>query len=385
LSRPKQNSNVHRIFFSLPLNMSSEVMAMSPTEVVENGAKSIEKPTLETKDKDIKDLSSEEMTSKDYYFDSYAHFGIHEEMLKDEVRTLTYRNSMYHNKHLFKNKIVLDVGCGTGILSMFAAKAGAKQVFGVDMSGIVEQARIIVEKNGFADKVTLIRGKIEEITLPVPKVDIIMSEWMGYCLFYESMLDSVLFARDKWLADDGMMFPDRATLYITAIEDRQYKDDKINWWDDVYGFDMSCIKKVALQEPLVDVVDRNQVVANSCLLKEIDIRTCTKADIPFDSPFTLKFKRNDYCQALVTFFQIEFSKCHQRVGFSTAPEAPYTHWKQTVFYLEDYITTMKDEEMFGVFRMKPNDRNKRDLDFEVEVDFQGQLCQVTEKNKYRMR
>merc|ERR1712102_195756 len=97
----------------------------------------------------MKLLSNDEMTSKDYYFDSYAHFGIHEEMLKDEVRTLTYRNSMYHNKHLFKNKIVLDVGCGTGILSMFAAKAGAKQVYGVDMSGIIEQAKMIVEKNGF--------------------------------------------------------------------------------------------------------------------------------------------------------------------------------------------------------------------------------------------
>lgn len=47
----------------------------------------------------------EDMTSKDYYFDSYAHFGIHEEMLKDEVRTLTYRNAMYHNRHLFKNKV----------------------------------------------------------------------------------------------------------------------------------------------------------------------------------------------------------------------------------------------------------------------------------------
>lgn len=54
-----------------------------------------------------------------------------QEMLKDEVRTLTYRNSMYHNKHVFKDKIVLDVGSGTGILSMFAAKAGAKQVYGV--------------------------------------------------------------------------------------------------------------------------------------------------------------------------------------------------------------------------------------------------------------
>lgn len=52
-------------------------------------------------------------------------------MLKDEVRTLTYRNSMYHNKHVFKDKIVLDVGSGTGILAMFAAKAGAKHVYGV--------------------------------------------------------------------------------------------------------------------------------------------------------------------------------------------------------------------------------------------------------------
>lgn len=56
-------------------------------------------------------------------------------MLKDEVRTLTYRNAMYHNKHVFKDKIVLDVGSGTGILSMFAAKAGAKHVYGVSVGG----------------------------------------------------------------------------------------------------------------------------------------------------------------------------------------------------------------------------------------------------------
>merc|ERR1719370_897189 len=112
-------------------------------------------------DKTLENLTGEEMTSKDYYFDSYAHFGIHEEMLKDEVRTLTYRNSIWHNKHLFKGKIVLDVGCGTGILSMFAAKAGAAKVIGVDMSGIVESARKIVEANGLADKIEIFRGKVE--------------------------------------------------------------------------------------------------------------------------------------------------------------------------------------------------------------------------------
>ena len=85
-------------------------------------------------------------------------------MLKDEVRTLTYRNSMYHNKHLFKDKIVLDVGCGTGILSMFAAKAGAKQVIGVDCSGIVEQAKQIVEKNGF--KVQFLAFILTGLNLP---------------------------------------------------------------------------------------------------------------------------------------------------------------------------------------------------------------------------
>lgn len=72
-------------------------------------------------------------------------------MLKDEVRTLSYRNAIQNNPQLFRGKTVLDVGCGTGILCMFAARAGAKKVIGVDMSNIIDQAKEIVRANGLSD------------------------------------------------------------------------------------------------------------------------------------------------------------------------------------------------------------------------------------------
>ena len=65
------------------------------------------------------------------------------------------------------------------------------------------------------------------------QVDIIISEWMGYFLPYESMLDTVLVARDRWLAPGGLLFPDKASLFLVAIEDADYKREKMGFWDNV--------------------------------------------------------------------------------------------------------------------------------------------------------
>ena len=74
-------------------------------------------------------------------------------MLKDTIRTDAYRDFIYENKHIFEGKVVLDVGCGTGILSMFCARAGAKKVIAVDNSDIIHKASENIFKNGFGETI----------------------------------------------------------------------------------------------------------------------------------------------------------------------------------------------------------------------------------------
>ncbi|EDO17457.1 hypothetical protein Kpol_1037p54 [Vanderwaltozyma polyspora DSM 70294] len=309
--------------------------------------------------------------TEQHYFNSYDHYGIHEEMLQDTVRTLSYRNAIMQNKDLFKDKIVLDVGCGTGILSMFAAKNGAKHVIGVDMSSIIEMANKLVKLNGFEDKITLLRGKLEDIELPFPKVDIIISEWMGYFLLYESMMDTVLYARDKYLVEGGLIFPDKCSIHIAGLEDSQYKSEKINYWEDVYGFDYTPFIPLIMREPIVDIVENVNVNTTRSQLIEFDLNTVKLSDLDFKASFTIQAKREDWINGLISWFDIEFPSPEGKkpITFSTGPHAPYTHWKQTVFYLKDDLECEKGDILEGHLTCSPNKMNNRDLDIYLDYEF----------------
>lgn len=366
-------------------------MSMVGEERGEASEGTMEVETTESSDVVVEDggeeqtLVGSDKTSADYYFDSYSHFGIHEEMLKDIVRTKTYQNVIYQNSFLFKNKVVLDVGAGTGILSLFCAKAGAKHVYAIECSQMADMAKEIVQTNGFSNVITVLKGKVEEIELPVPHVDIIISEWMGYFLLFENMLNTVLYARDKWLVKDGIILPDKASLYLTAIEDAEYKDDKIEFWNNVYGFDMSCIRKQAMTEPLVDTVDQNQIVTNSQLLKMMDISKMTPGDASFTAPFKLVAERDDYIHALVAYFDVSFTRCHKLMGFSTGPRSRATHWKQTVLYLEDVLTVCEGETVVGSLTVEPNKKNPRDIEIKLQYSLNGRRSQVSRTQHYKMR
>lgn len=103
--------------------------------------------------------------SKDCHFDYYAHFGIHEEVLKDEVRKFMYRNSVFHGRHLFKDKMVLDVGSGTRILCTFTAKTRARRVIGIECFSSSDYRMKIMEAKKLDHMVTIIKGKVEEVDI----------------------------------------------------------------------------------------------------------------------------------------------------------------------------------------------------------------------------
>nr|CCA15877.1 Chloride Channel (ClC) Family putative [Albugo laibachii Nc14] len=303
-----------------------------------------------------------------YYFDSYSHVGIHYEMLTDRVRTEAYRNAILNNAYLYNDKVVLDVGCGTGILSMFAAQAGAAQVIGIDCSEFGHIAQQIVEANGFTSKIQILKGRVEDVKLPVDHVDIIISEWMGYCLFYESMLDTVLFARDKWLISDkegqltGHVFPDSASLYLQGAQDPKYRK---GFWENVYGFDMTAVQsKINTENGFVEVVYPEAILTDRCLIYQVALDSVkTEHLFSSTSEFELRINRCGLFEGFVSSFDVSFTRdCLQAESLTTGVEGPPTHWQQVFFMIDSPFNVRMDQIIKGTWTLSRNANNSRFLD-----------------------
>ncbi|XP_049886336.1 protein arginine N-methyltransferase 3 [Pectinophora gossypiella] len=267
------------------------------------------------------------------YFNTYAHFGIHYDMLSDKVRTESYRDAILNNTETLKDKVVLDLGCGTGILSMFSATAGAKKVYALDQSEVIYHAMDIIRENNLHNVIKTVKGRLENTKLD-EKVDIIVSEWMGYFLLFEGMLDSVIYARDNYLKPGGLLLPNKCNISLVANGDVDTHKKLIEFWSDVYGYKMNCMKSEVVREASIDIVGSKHILSQSCVVKEIDINTCTTDVMDFTSEFKLPITRDGTLTSLVGYFDTFFD-LPNKVSFSTGPHTTSTHWKQTVFYFRD--------------------------------------------------
>lgn len=134
------------------------------------------------------------------------------------------------------------------------------------------------------------------------------------------------------------------------------------------------MKATALSEPLVDTVEVKAAVTDPASVITLDLYTCTTADLAFSIPFKLKCRRDDFVHALVAWFDIDFTACHKPIRFSTGPHTKYTHWKQTVFYIREVLTVQQDEEIACTLVVKPNDKNRRDLDIQIDYELETQAA-----------
>jgi type I protein arginine methyltransferase len=148
---------------------------------------------------------------------------------------------------------------------------------------------------------------------------------------------------------------------------------------------MQCIKNIALTEPLIDVVHSDQIITSVTPILTLDIMTCTIDQLNFSADFKLRYARNDYCHAIVGYFECAFSMLDNPVVFSTSPYHKSTHWKQTVFYLEEDISGEIGEEIEGRIVVAANSRNPRDLDITIGTAFRGKFMSVNKEKLYRLR
>lgn len=248
----------------------------------------------------------------------------------------------------------------------------------------------------------MIQGKVEDITLPVKTVDVIVSEWMGYMLLYESMLDSVLHARDRFLAPEGLMAPSQTRLVISAITGARTWRERVAFWDDVYGFTMAgAMSGVYYPDAIVDVVDREEVVTSEAIVRDINSHDATPKSLDFHSDFELvsTATKDVTVRAFLTHFDTFFSPIPgvagnvapshpvhihpfaddlytqpvaplndaeaNAVSFTTGPRGQPTHWKQVSFLLRKPFTLGAGQSVVGRFFCRKAADNSRELEVEI--------------------
>lgn len=311
-------------------------------------------------------------------------------MLADFVRTGTYQKAMFNNSVDFTGKVVLDVGTGTGILAFFALQAGAARVYAVDASDSLLVAEKLAAANGFSDRITLIKGKVEEVTLP-EKVDIIVSEPIGFLLVHERMLESYVTARDRFLKPGGLMMPTTGSIILCPFsDDALYREhcQRAAFWDasNFYGVDLSSVSQQAhteyFSQAIVGYVDPNSLLSHQRTVHTIDFSEVDSTDLhDFVVPFSFVVDRTAILHGLAGWFDIQFLGSAETVVLTTAPEAPGTHWYQCRLLLSDPIAVNRRQVVSGQLHFQVNDAFSYYIDMTVSIEG----TEVTSRNVINLK
>ncbi|KAI9199319.1 S-adenosyl-L-methionine-dependent methyltransferase [Polychytrium aggregatum] len=311
------------------------------------------------------------------YFAYYAQFVHQQNMLQDTVRTSFYQSAIAQNgPDHFKDKIVMDVGAGSGILSYFALQAGAKMVYAVEASGMATRIQKMVDaaitKNPWMHgRIKVIQGKIEDVT-DIPLVDTIISEPIGVLLVHERMLESYLVARDRFLKPGGTLIPSAGTIAIAPFTDHNLwltTMTKVRFWeqDNFYGVDFSPLVDDAREEifgqPVVGAFDPRSVLGEA-VRHIVDFRTISMEELQnMTIPIKWKIPYTGIIHGIAGWFDIDLGG----INLSTAPGADRTHWQQVRFLFKEPLAVNAFETIVGHMKLVVNQHRSYDITAEVTI------------------
>lgn len=312
------------------------------------------------------------------YYAQLLHQG---NMLQDHVRTEAYQRAFLNNSIDFTDKVVLDVGTGTGILAFFAMQAGAKRVYAIEASASAEIAQALATANGYEkDKVIIIRGKVEEIpdSMIPEKVDIIISEPIGFLLVHERMLESYAAARQRFLKPGGLMMPTTGSIILAPItDDTLYKEqlNKIAFWtnDNFFGINLTPALPAAQMEyfsqPVVGYFPSTAIISPHRTKHTIDFSVVEPAEMhKFDVDFKFKIDTTAIMHGIGGWFDINFLGSVETVILSTAPDSPGTHWYQCRLLFKDPIAVNKGQTVSGRLAFSANDKFSYFIDMTARIE-----------------
>lgn len=308
------------------------------------------------------------------YFESYENLDVHYLMLRDTVRIQRYKNAILSCAQLFKDKVVMDVGAGTGILSILCAQAGAKVVYAVEPSSVANIIPSVAEENNVSGVIKVLKHRVEDVSLPdEEKVDVIISEWMGFYLLHEGMLDSVLTARDRHLKPGGKLFPEEACIWCAPCSLPQQYD----FWDDIAECRMQAVGQKwrceKSQAPQIFQVNEKDLISDACEICKLDLNSLTSKDLDcLSNTFIAAANREGKYQGLCVWFTCRFpsaDNCSKDVVLSTAPTEPVTHWKQTVIMLDNGADVEVGTPIAWKLKLERSSANRRHYNLEfIELD-----------------
>lgn len=321
------------------------------------------------------------------YFGYYGMLMHQQNMLLDTVRTSTYYDAIIGNLQDFSGKIVLDVGAGTGILSFFAIQAGAKHVYAVEASDMAEKAKALAKANGLSDRITVIAGRIEQVSLP-EMVDVIVSEPMGVLLVHERMMESLLVGRDRFLKPEALnksnsMFPSTGTVYFAPFTDLALYADaaqKMEFWrnNHFYGINLNCLLEPAIQgyfgQAVVGPIDSKSLLAPA-ILRQFDFLRLPVADFQsFKIDLQFIAHSTGIIHGLAGWFDVSFQGSTLQRTLSTSPWHDTTHWYQVRFLFVNPIAINQGQRLSGSIAFQAN--NQRSHTISIDVVLEGTFIRL---------